>query len=182
MKTTQALDGLDDAVFYGQIEKEERDILDKQAGSDSSDTQPDTDAEPYGAGPTGKGPKLMVGSFERRRPLCDGAGLCSLGLWAPADRPPVRSERLLAIRRLVMDATCGLKEWIGMTAEELFWAMARGETRSNPLTRELCDHLYRGALDIFSDKREDARPRKDDRSVAMHVRLLGGHPAGRQGP
>ena len=33
MKTSQAFDGLDDAVFYGQIEKEERDILDKQVGT-----------------------------------------------------------------------------------------------------------------------------------------------------
>ncbi len=65
----------------------------------AEDTEPDTEAEPEGAGPRGIGERLMVGAFHKCRPICDGAGLCSIGRWAPWARPETRHPRLRGMRR-----------------------------------------------------------------------------------
>ena len=72
---------------------DERQKNQRKAASDS-DTDPDDDAEPLGSGPRGRGQPIEVGPFERRRDLVDGVGLCSLGKWAPVDRPVTPSARL----------------------------------------------------------------------------------------
>ncbi len=97
-----------------------------------SDTDPDTDAEPYGAGVRGFGPPLQVGSHDRRRDLCDGAGLCSLGIWAPWQRPPVSHPALLRVRALLLEYIAGMKDRVNISAAELFDKLAAGEVLEDP--------------------------------------------------
>ena len=63
-----------------------------------SDTEPDDDALPYGAGQKDHGPPMKAGRYERERDLCDGAGICSVGRRPPWSRPAVGDGRVLAIR------------------------------------------------------------------------------------
>ena len=53
--------------------------LEEPAQSSESDTEPDADAEPRGAGLSGSGPPMIVGRLDRAREVCDGAGRCSPG-------------------------------------------------------------------------------------------------------
>jgi hypothetical protein len=136
------------------------------------DTEPDADAEPEGSGPRGSGPPLKVGSFERERPLCDGAGLCSLGRWRPADRPPPSHPGLIALRVMINEAMMKLPVTMGMSAVQLFDSLAEGLVKDDPFPPKLRESLHEQALDIFAGAQADGRQRPTDRPLALHLRLL----------
>ena len=85
----------------GEPENDEHGIEDDDG---EEDTEADENAWPRGSGPRGRGPPLQVGSFEKRREIVDGAGLCSLGKWPPAQRLMRTFERLREIRVMLMKA------------------------------------------------------------------------------
>ena len=76
----------------------EEELKIEDRGGESETTSADSDAEPRGSGPRGEGAVLEVGAHNRRRQLCDGGGLCSLGLWPPAQRPLIETPRLRVVR------------------------------------------------------------------------------------
>ena len=114
--------------------------------TDGSDTDPDADAEPKNAGPRGRGPPLEIGSFEKRRELVDGAGLCSLGKWAPANRPVTKSAKLRNVRAILWEAVERLQDSVGATPEQI--------------------------MKMFDESPESGRPREGDRTQPIHIRLL----------
>ncbi len=97
-----------------------------------SDTDADTDAEPAGAGVKGVGVPMRVGSHESQRDLCDGAGLCSLGVWPPWQRPEVRCPRLRRVRSLILDYMRLMEANVGYSVQTLFDALAEGRVTSSP--------------------------------------------------
>ena len=109
--------------------------------TDGSDTEPDEDAKPTGAGPRGRGPPLEVGSFEKRRELVDGAGLCSLGKWAPAERPITESVKLRKVRPILWEAIERLQETAGASAEQISDSLASGKVDEGPFGELLCGRL-----------------------------------------
>ncbi len=163
---------IEDVDFHRIIAEEEDAIAAKQTRSADTDTEADADAEPVGTGPKGRGPPMRVGTFERERPLCDGAGLCSLGQWCPADRPPPTDKRLLAMRAMINVELRGLENKIGMTAPQLFDALAKGTVPEDPFPERYRRELYQRALTIFNGSEHDGRQRGDDRPIALHLRLL----------
>ncbi len=139
-----------------------------------SDTDADSDAPPLGAGTRGRGPPLMVGSHDRARPLCDGAGLCSLGAWPPWRRPRIASPQLLIARGLIMDYVKQLHSHIGLSAEQLFDRLAAGQVADDPLAqdpggqRQLVDNVLRALHN------RDCSPyaRAEDVAQPIRIRLL----------
>ncbi len=112
-----------------------RGFLDQQRAQES-DTEPDEDSLPAGSGPHGHGPPLSVGAHHRKRDLCDGAGSCSLGRWAPWHRPTFQPPPLARVRQLIVNYVEELKTRIGVTAEELFQQLARGQVDADPFARD----------------------------------------------
>ncbi len=163
---------VEDAEFSQAIAEEENAIAAKQSNLDDHDTEADTDAEPVGSGPKGRGPPMRAGTFERERPLCDGAGLCSLGQWCPADRPPPTDKRLLALRAMINGELRDLKGKIGMSAPQLFDALAKGAIPEDPFPELYRRELHQRALAIFDGSEFDGRRHRDDRPIALHLRLL----------
>ena len=100
--------------------------------SDSDDTEADENAWPKGSGPRGRGQPLQVGSFEKRRELVDGAGLCSLGKWPPAQRPEQPSERIRSVREILMHALSRWRSDQGHGVNHLFGRLSRGEVPEDP--------------------------------------------------
>ncbi len=166
------IDVTEDHVFYDAIAREEGQLADKRRPRADDDTEPDADAEPEGSGPRGNGPPMQVGSFERERPLCDGAGLCSLGRWRPADRPHPSHPKLIALRAMIEAAVMELPATLGMTASQLFDLLAEGRIESDPFPPHLRAALYGRALDIFADAQVSGHQRPTDRPLALHLRLL----------
>ncbi len=161
-----------DEEFYETIMEEERAIASKRRIAPVSDTEPDSDAEPEGAGPQGQGPPLSVGSFEKKRTLCDGAGLCSLGRWPPSARPSTSDRRLLELRGLVNRAVDELPTQVGRTPEEFFDELAAGRIADNPFARAYTENLAEEARRLFEGSPCDGRPKPGDRAIALHLRLL----------
>ena len=137
-----------------------------------SDTEPDEDAEPLGSGPRGKGQPFQVGSFERKRDLVDGAGLCSLGKWAPAYRPVTLSVRLRRVREILQSALDDWPRGGGLELDQLFDKLAEGRVESNPLGESFCEEVRKAVLTVFQDALHDGRPKPGDRAQPIHVRLL----------
>ncbi len=162
------------AAVRAAAEKEEDIIMSKQLDNGAeSDTEADSDAAPAGSGPRGRGQGMLVGSFERSRPLCDGCGLCSLGRWAPWDRPEVSAHRLVALRELGLE---GVRAWVsatGSTVDAIFDELAAGKTAGEPWPEEFVTRLAERAMQIFDDyPPHSPRPRLHDRHQHVRVRLL----------
>ncbi len=162
------------AAIEAAAAEEENAILAKQRREDEdSDTTADSDAAPAGAGPTGRGPGMLVGSFERTRQLCDGCGLCSLGRWPPWDRPEVSDHRLLALRELGLE---GVRAWVCSTSSSVdatFDALAEGKLSGEPWPVEFVERLTERAMTIFDDyPHRNPRPQPRDRAQHVRVRLL----------
>ncbi len=140
----------------------------------NSDTEPDDDSEPAGAGPRGRGPPLYVGSHHRRRELCDGAGLCSLGRWAPWCRPPPRSHHLILARQLIMQYVLTLPSRIGITAEELFHLLAQGKVATDPLEKDALGLrcLIDQVQDALAGQDGSAVARSEDVAQPIRIRML----------
>ncbi len=176
VQATSGGDELLDAANVEELEEaintEERLIEEKQKARDESDTEADSDAPPLGSGPRGHGEPLRVGSFERTRNLCDGAGLCSLGIWPPSMRPLSKSRRIRKLEQLITHAVTGLPGKFGWSATDLFWRLARGECEDAPWPEHYIQDLRERALQIFDDGHGGARARDGDQSMAVHGRLL----------
>ncbi len=137
-----------------------------------SDTEPDEDAAPFGSGPRGHGDALLVGSHERERVVCDGAGLCSLGQWAPWQRPAPHNPRLQEASRLIDDYVDNMADQHGFSAEELFGKMAQGAVESHPLLGSAWEVLVERFQGILDGGTGSTHPRADDQPQRLRVRLL----------
>ncbi len=139
-----------------------------------SDTEADEDAEPRGAGVRGFGDPLQVGSHDRRRDLCDGAGLCSLGIWPPWRRPPVSDPALLHVRALILNFIADLKHHINLTPLELFGKLAAGEVLADPFAAEEggLRHLIDQVLTALSAPGSSAFAQTSDVAQPVRVRAL----------
>ncbi len=139
-----------------------------------SDTEPDSDAEPAGAGVRGIGPPLEVGAHEHRRVLCDGAGLCSLGVWPPWRRPAAIAPQLVLVRGLLLQYLSNLPLHIGCSAEALFDRLAAGQVADDPFAADqsALPQLVHQILDILSSSSSSARPRSSDLDQPVRVRAL----------
>ncbi len=137
-----------------------------------SDTAADTDAEPAGAGLQGLGAPLQVGHGARRRTLCDGAGLCSPGVWAPRARPRVHHPRIVSIRAALHRC---LARWDadGRWADSLFSRLADGLVDTDPFPQHDLADLAEYAMTLYDDEvGGGARPREGDLPQVIRVRLL----------
>jgi hypothetical protein len=141
-------------------------------GEEDSDTEADEGAAPAGAGLRGRGTPLQIGHGAKLRTLCDGAGLCSPGLWAPRARPYVRHPRIAALRAAI--GRC-IARWDadGKWADGLFEKMARGQIDSDPFPADELSGLAEYAMALYDcDGDEGARPRSGDLPQVLRVRLL----------
>ncbi len=150
----------------------EREEDKKGMASEESDTEPDEGARPIGYGPRGEGDPLHVGSFERRRVIHDGAGLCSLGRWPPDRRPRLRSPRLLRLRHLLFESLDNIKGITGYELEELFGKLASGRIDSCPWPEPYLAGLRDQVSALFDDAPVQARPKPGDVEQPVAVRLL----------
>ncbi len=138
----------------------------------SSDTEADEDAAPAGAGLRGRGAPLQIGHGAKLRTLCDGAGLCSPGLWAPRARPHVRHHRIVALRAAIWRC---IARWDadGRWADDLFDKLARGQVDKDPFPSDELSGLAEYAMALYDcDGEEGARPRGGDLPQPVRVRLL----------
>ncbi len=136
-----------------------------------SDTEPDEGACPAGSGPRGIGPPLQVGRGSSRRDLCDGGGLCSVGRWAPRDRPKLEAPRLQQIRSAVKRAIVR-EDANGHWSSALFAKLCRGELQCDPFPASATAELREYAAGLYDGDEMHARPRAEDRPQAVQVRLL----------
>ncbi len=139
-----------------------------------SDTEADSDAPPLGAGVRGTGPPLTVGAHDRLRPLCDGAGLCSLGVWPPWRRPTISSPQLLRVRRLIMNYVEHLHSRIGLSAEQLFGRLAAGQVAEDPLSQDPSGqrHLIDEVMSALSNDVYSPYARAEDAAQPIRIRML----------
>ena len=162
-----------DSSFLRKIQEEETAIADKQARpSGDTDTEADEGAAPRGAGPQGHGEPLYFGDFEKRRVLCDGAGLCSLGRWPPEQRPCSESAALRRLWTLVSSWVDNLPTSIGLTAGELFASLADGQVTTSPFPASLVAQWTAAAVSLLDSYGLDAGARSNDRKQCVHIRLL----------
>ena len=141
-----------------------------------SDTEPETDAEPVGSGPSGMGLEMQVGPFERRRAVCDGAGLCSLGKWAPWQRPVNDDEKLRKLYELVRETVKDLPALTGHTAKQLFHRLAKGDVQQDPFDKGKFSQVIRRAKQLFPGAHE--RPTDQPQKIAIRFLEAALHAAG----
>ncbi len=139
------------------------------APSASEDTEPDEGAAPAGSGTLGIGSQLQVNSGGRRRPLQDGAGLCSLGTWEPEARPPCRAHAIVALRAAILRQLRNLEAAVGRSLRDIFSRLAAREMEGSPFPTELTQDLQRYALHLLGPL---AHPRHGDREGPINVRML----------
>ncbi len=161
------------AVLQEAAEAHRDEMMRKMNDGDADDTDADDDAWPANSGPSGRGPPMSVGRFERQRPICDGAGLCSPGHWPPWSRPLVRDPRILALRAALQRAVLALDGPDGQGTDRLFTTLAQGEATESPFPDALLDDLVGYTLSLFDDDGHGgARPRPADVPQPVRVRLL----------
>ena len=153
-----------DELWNLGLEAEEK-MKSRGCPQDESHTEPETDAEPVGSGPSGLGSEMQVGSFETRRALCDGAGLCSLGKWTPWQRPVNENEKLRKLHELVREIVRDLATLTGHIAEQLFHRLARGEVQQGPFDKEKFDDIIRRAKHLFLGAQE--RPTDQPQKISI---------------
>ncbi len=139
---------------------------------EASDTEADEDAAPYGAGPRGHGDPMLVGSHERQRVVCDGAGLCSLGQWPPWQRPAPSDPRLQRAAAAVEDFLNDMHRQYGFTAESLFGRLAQGSVEAHPLEGAGWHGLVERFQGIIDGGSGSTFPRPSDQPQRLRVRLL----------
>ncbi len=137
-----------------------------------SDTEPDADAAPKGAGARGRGPPLKVGSGARERHICDGAGLCSPGRWPPRERPRAGSPRLRLLGAAVRRAVSRLDGDGGNWCRDLFGRLCRGDVTEIPFPKRAVDDLVEYAHSLYQDPAPSSLPRDGDLPQPVRVRLL----------
>ncbi len=144
-----------------------------QANPADPDTEPDTDAEPAGSGPRGRGAPMRTGSHHRERDFRDGAGLCSPGRWPPWSRPSPRGPRLLRLRAAIRRAVRELGNKVGGGVDQIYEQLAAGQCTEPPFPTAVIDDLAEYALALFDDEaRGGARVQDGDLPQPVRIRLL----------
>ncbi len=148
-------------------------VEDKREKAVDSDTEPDEDALPRGAGPRGRGPPMHTGKFERRRELCDGLGICSLGRWPPWLRPSSGDGRIIALRAAIRRAVLDTVKAAEGGLDGLFARLAGGQLATSPFDDAVKASLAEYAMTLFDDDGHGgARPRAGDVPQPVRVRLI----------
>ncbi len=164
----------EDAVEEARQEQARTKGHQEKVRRDASDTEPDSEAEPAGAGVRGVGPPMQVGAHDRRRTLCDGAGLCSLGCWPPWRRPTMSNDRLRQVRDTILKYIDDLQYYIGDSAEGVFNRLCAGTIQADPFEgpdtgfRELVDKV----LELLSTEDGGAYNRAEDVAQPVRIRAL----------
>ncbi len=164
-----------------ECEPPEQDELDRAAAEhaeglarkEDSDTEPDEDAPPAGAGLRGYGPPMRTGRYEKERDLCDGAGICSAGRWPPWRRPTTRDGKVLAIRAALRRAVLRTADAAEGGLHGLFGRLASGQVLESPFDADLKAELAEYSMSLFdNDGCGGARSRKDDLEQPVRIRLM----------
>ena len=142
------------------------------AVDDTTSSSADSEAEPPGSGPRGVGPPLQVGAHHRRRSLCDGGGLCSLGLWPPAQRPMISTSRLEEVRRILDEGIRRLDTLVAGGYQGLFDRLAAAEVQEMPFPTGLVESIAESFMRLWDAEDAAARPQSNDRQMAIRGRLL----------
>ena len=140
--------------------------------AESDTTSADRDAEPLGSGPKGEGSALEVGSHNRRRPLCDGGGLCSLGLGQAAQRPVIVSSRLDSVRAILDRGLANLDASFPGGYRKLFDRHAAGKVQEFPLLVDLAHGVAESLMKLWDREDQSARFQAGDRRMAVRGRLM----------
>ncbi len=116
--------------------------------------------------------RCRLAAAQKLRTLCDGAGLCSPGVWAPRARPRVQHPRIASIRAAIHRC---ISRWDadGRWADSLFDDLAGGRVEHDPFPQSELADLAEYAMSLY-DREGDggARPRDDDLPQVIRVRLL----------
>ncbi len=139
--------------------------------TDSDDTSADSDAAPAGSGPQGSGDPMWVGTFEKRRPLCDGAGLCSPGRWPPHARPRQPPSRLHLLNAAVSRALRNMDNGDN-SLRNLFLRFSTGQVTGDPFPQAVTQDIREYITATFDNDPINARPRPGDRPQVIGLRLL----------
>jgi hypothetical protein len=115
---------------------------------------------------------MTVGAHEKLRLLCDGGGLCSLGLWPPWQRPAPSHPRLRAAGRFLDEYLGGMEDEHGFTPETLFDRMARGSIDDLPFQGAPWDQAQQRFQQVVDGGTSSTLPRPEDQPQRLRVRLL----------
>ncbi len=114
----------------------------------------------------------MVGSHERERVICDGAGLCSLGQWAPWQRPAPTHPRLREAGSILESFLDDMPLHLGYSAEALFDRLASGSVEENPFGGDSWDGFVEKIIEVIDGGSGSAHARPHDQPQRLRVRLL----------
>ncbi len=142
--------------------------------SEESDTEPDDDAAPAGAGLLGVGKPLQAGMGPYARDVRDGAGLCSPGKWPPERRSPTSSWTIKALGAAFRREITRLPGNIGAGADEVFDKLAKGFYSTTPFPADSTNALRGYAEQLLADEGHPGAglPRPGDRPQPIRIRLL----------
>ena len=164
------MEPLEDVAMEAAALEEERKIEEREEQSDT--TSADSDTEPLGSGPRGVGAVLEVGSHNRKRQLCDGGGLCSLGLWPPAQRPLIVTPRLSKVREVLDEGLLDLDRVFPGGYRGLFNTLAEGKVQESPLHEGTMGALAESLMTLWDADGSSARVQPGDRQMAIRGCLL----------
>ena len=136
-----------------------------------SDTEPDVEAAPAGAGWRGTGPPMVGGAGYKSRPFQDGLGLCSPGRWPP-ERRRLPSGAPEALRGLIQRELSLLGRQSRYSADEVFRRLIAGATQENPSPREATERIWAGLRDALCRENFPPVSHASDLKQPVEIRLL----------
>lgn len=147
----------------------------KRANQDASGKPPplesdDEEEEPV-ANRIARG-QIAVGSGDKRRILVDGGGLCSRGLWRPADRPQV-SGICGRIGGAILESVTQFLEARGTEAHRVVADLAAGRTVESPFPAEMIVELRGKVRSWLAEADGRWNPIACPREQPVDVALLG---------
>ena len=131
-----------------------------------SNTEPDDDADTEGSGWCARGPPMLVGFGLKQREFQNRAGLCSPGLWAPADRELAKGATVAGLREDLLAGIHDLTTTIGMGAERLIVSLAGGKVTQDPFLLAV-KKAQEALVGRLAASGFDARPRRVGLSQPM---------------
>ncbi len=141
---------------------------------DETDTEPDEEAAPAGAGLLGSGRPLQAGMGPYARDVRDGAGLCSPGRWPPERRSPTSSWTIRALGAAFRREISRLEDTTGAGADDIFDRLAKGGYSTTPFPAGSTEALRGYAEQLLAEEGQPGvcLPRPGDRPQPIRVRLL----------